>query len=253
MVDEGEPKRQAEKPGIALTSYADAAAYVLIAEPGAGKTTAFETEAARQGAECVPVRRFRTFDEPEWRETTLFLDGLDEARAGTEDGRTPLDDIRKKLYGLGCPPFRLSCRWADWMAANDKERLKEVSPDGTVIVFRLDPLSEPNVKAILANSHGVEDTDGFIKAARERGVDRLLRNPQNLEMLAKSVSQGKWPDSRKETFDLACRDARTRAERRASGGEPVEHRYGPVDQGGGTVVCHAASLRRGGVHVARQG
>ena len=36
-----------------MTDYADAAAYVLIAEPGAGKTTAFETEAARQGAVCI--------------------------------------------------------------------------------------------------------------------------------------------------------------------------------------------------------
>ena len=36
-------------------------------------------------------------------------------------------------------------------------------------------------------------------------MDRLLRNPQNLDLLAKSVLQGKWPDSRKETFDLACR------------------------------------------------
>ena len=91
------------------------------------------------------------------------------------------------------------------MAANDKDLLKDVSPDGTVTVIRLDPLSERNVKDILANSHGVEDAAGFIAAARERGVDKLLRDPQNLDMLAKSVSRGKWPDSRKETFDEACR------------------------------------------------
>ena len=51
----------------------------------------------------------------------------------------------------------------------------------------------------------MEDTDAFIEAARSRGVNGLLRNPQNLDMLAKSVSRGKWPDSRKETFDQACR------------------------------------------------
>ena len=38
MVDEGEPKRDVEKSATPLTNYADAAAYVLIAEPGAGKT-----------------------------------------------------------------------------------------------------------------------------------------------------------------------------------------------------------------------
>ena len=34
MVDEGEPKRDVEKSATPLTNYADAAAYVLIAETG---------------------------------------------------------------------------------------------------------------------------------------------------------------------------------------------------------------------------
>ena len=204
-IHESDETPDAKGSAAPLSEYVNTAAYVLIAEPGAGKTTAFKTEAASNGGKYVTVRNFRTFDDkPEWHDTTLFLDGLDETRAGTEDGRTPLDDIRNRLSSLGCPPFRLSCRWSDWMAAIDKEALKDVSPDGTLTVIRLDPLSEPNVKAILANSHGVEDTDGFIKAARKRGVDRLLRNPQNLDMLAKSVLRGKWPDSRKETFEQAC-------------------------------------------------
>ena len=206
VVDEGEATRDAKELTSPMSSYAKAAAYVLIAEPGAGKTTAFKAEAASQGGTYVTVRNFRTFDDKvEWHGTTLFLDGLDESRAGTEDGRTPLDDIRKKLSSLGCPPFRLSCRWADWMAATDKEALKDVSLDGTVTVIRLDPLSERDIKDILTKNHGVEDADGFVEAARKRRVFRLLSNPQNLDLLAKSVSQGRWPDSREETFDQACR------------------------------------------------
>ena len=206
VVSEGEATREAKERTAPLSGYANDAAYVLIAEPGAGKTTAFKTEAASQGCVYVTVRDFRTFDDkPEWHNTTLFLDGLDESRAGKGDGQTPLDDVRQKLNRLGCPRFRLSCRWADWMAANDQEALKVVSPDGTVTVIRLDPLSKRNIKDILANNHGVEDTDGFIKAARERGVDGLLINPQNLDLIARSVSQGQWPDSRNETFDQACR------------------------------------------------
>ena len=205
VVNEGAAAGNAKEGAAAFSSYASAAAYVLIAEPGAGKTTAFKTEAVTGGGFYVTVRNFLTFDDrPEWHGVTLFLDGLDESRAGTEDDRTPLNDIRRKLDRLGRPPFRLSCRWADWMAANDKEALKDVSPDGTLTVIRLDPLSEKSIKAILTNNHGVEDPDDFIKAARKRGVDRPLTNPQNLDMLAKSVSQGKWPDSRKETFDRAC-------------------------------------------------
>ena len=178
VVDEGEPTRDAKDRTSPLGSYTTASGYVLIAEPGLGKTTAFVTEAARQGGVYVTVRNFLTFDDKkEWHGATLFLDGLDESRAGTADGRTPLDDIRKKLSSLGCPPFRLSCRWADWMAATDKEALKNVSPDGAITVIRLDPLSERNIKDILAKNHGVEDTDAFIEAAREAWSGQAPEQP----------------------------------------------------------------------------
>ena len=206
VVDESDPNGGAAKSSRPLGEFADATAYVLIAEPGAGKTTAFKSEAASPGCEYETVTDFRWLDDkPEWHSKTLYLDGLDESRAGALDGRTPLHEIRRKLHRLGCPRFRLSCRWADWMAATDRNQLRGVSPDGKVIVLRLDPLSERNVKDILANNYGVEDTDGFIKTARERGVRQLLKNPQNLELLAESVLRGKWPDSRKEMFQEACR------------------------------------------------
>ena len=113
----------------------------------------------------------------EWHGTTLFLDGLDEFRAGAADGRTPLDDIRRKLYLLGCPRFRLSCRWADWQAANDSEALEQVSPYGTVMVIQLDPLSDRNIKDILTNNHGkvrkavaVEFVDVMLKFGPKLGA-----------------------------------------------------------------------------------
>ena len=203
-VDEGERQSEGtkEKP---LADYDDRAAYVLIAEPGAGKTTAFETEAASRGAVFETVRDFLTFDKPEWHGKTLFLDGLDESRAGMRDGRPPLNQIRQKLDSLGGPRFRLSCRWGDWLAINDRERLERVSPDGEVTVIRLNPLTKENIKDILTKNHGVADTDGFTATARKRGVEPLLSNPQNLELIAKLVTAGRWPDSRRETFEQACR------------------------------------------------
>ena len=62
-------------------------------------------------------------------------------------------------------------------AANDKEALKDVSPDGAVTVIRLDLLSEQNVKDILAKNHGVEDTDGFIKAGAETRGRETVKKP----------------------------------------------------------------------------
>ena len=204
VVDEHDlrPDRGKKTP---LSEYAEAGAYVLIAEPGAGKTTAFETESSKPGDVYVSVRDFLALDKPEWCGKTLFLDGLDESRAGTSDGRTPLDEVRTKLNLLGCPRFRLSCRWADWLAANDRERLRAVSPDGKVTVVRLDPLSRRAIKDILERNHDVEDPEGFIAAAKDRGIEGLLSNPQNLELIARAVAGGKWPDSRREMFEEACR------------------------------------------------
>ena len=97
LVTEDQKVSRAEKPGTPLKSFAEALAYVLIGEPGAGKTTAFEKEAKEQGGVFVEVRNFLTFkDKPEWHGKTLFLDGLDESRIGVTDGRTPLDQVRGK-------------------------------------------------------------------------------------------------------------------------------------------------------------
>ncbi len=182
-------------------------AYVLLGPPGAGKTTAFEQEARNQQGLYVTARDFTTFkDRPEWHNTTLFIDGLDETRAGQADGRTPFDKIRARLDELGCPRFRLSCREADWFGATDSERLKLVSPDRDIIVLRIDPLSDNDVQTILHNNPGIPNPENFISEAQKRGIHGLLTNPQNLKMLTLAVSEGGgWPETRLEAFSMACK------------------------------------------------
>ena len=207
--EDGSPvggERPSEQPSRPLEDFRQSHAYVLLGGPGAGKTSAFRHEAEDTGGTYVTARDFTTFDDrPEWHEGTLFIDALDEMRAGSSDGRTPFDSIRAKLDRLGRPRFRLSCREADWFGANDRNHLKEVSKDGAVRVLRLDPLSEDDIrKILLQRATGVEDADAFIATARERGVETLLANPQSLLMLAGAVTAGEWPETRTETFDLAC-------------------------------------------------
>ena len=189
-----------------LESFRDESAYVLLGPPGSGKTEAFKREAAR-GGHYITARDFLTFDpEPDWEGRTLFIDGLDEMRAGTSDGRTRLNEIRAKLQRLGRPSFRLSCREADWFGANDREHLKAVAPAREVRVVRLDPLSESGILEILKRNHDEEDPEAFVVEARKRGVEHLLLNPQNLRMLAEAVAEAdEWPRTRAETFDMACR------------------------------------------------
>ena len=193
-------------PSMLLEEFKDSSSYVLLGPPGAGKTEALKKEAVQEEGHYVTARDFITFENrPEWPGTTLFIDGLDEMRAGASDQRTSFDRIRRKLQDLGCPRFRLSCREADWFGANDRDHLRNVSPDGRLKVLRLDPLSDENILKILRRNHNTESPEQFIASAREKGIYGLLTNPQSLGMLASAVANGNWPETRMGTFDLACR------------------------------------------------
>ena len=209
-ISAGNEDQHREKESQLLEAFRDAPAYVLLGDPGAGKTTAFEVECAalRENACLVTARDFLTFDpqsHPEWRNKTLFIDGLDETRVGANDARTPFDQIRGRLDALGKPRFRLSCREADWLGANDRRRLESISPDSKVTVLRLNPLTDSDIGDILNARPDIGDAQAFITLAQERRVYELLKNPQTLKMLADVVAQGGgWPKSRKETFEMAC-------------------------------------------------
>ena len=192
-----------------LSAYRSVQAYVLLGDPGSGKTTSFRAECKELGEEArfIRARDFLVYESApdELRGRTLFIDGLDEVRAGASDVRSPFDGIRRLLIKLGRPRFRISCREADWLGENDRQRLELVAEDSTVTALRLDPLTPVDVEEILRESLAVSDPAGFVEQARDRGVDGLLFNPQGLELLAKAVQQGTdWPNSRLETFELAC-------------------------------------------------
>ena len=192
-----------------LAAFRQCAAYVLLGDPGMGKSTAFGEERCVLGeaAVLVTARDFVTFDaddHPEWKDKTLLIDGLDEIRAGERNRRSPIDQIRRNLDKLGKPRFRLSCRHADWLDT-DQKSLETVSPSGKVAVLRLDPLDDERAAELLRSQTVVKDADSFIAEARQRGMQGTLGNPQFLTMLAQAVGDGSWPESRMATFEQACR------------------------------------------------
>ena len=187
-------------------------AYVLLGDPGAGKTTEFKREQGVVGdglAVVVSARDLKTFDvesRPEWHSKTLFVDGLDETRAGETDSRTPLDKIRAQLARLGTPRFRLSCREADWLGPNNRRHLQAVSPDSEITVLRLDPLDNDSTAELLRSQHQVDDVGEFVRKAHLNGVSAMLGSPLMLRLLADVVNQGgDWPRSRGEVLQKACR------------------------------------------------
>ena len=209
--DDAEPvRRPVSRP---LADFRTAPAYVLLGDPGCGKSTSFEAERDVLGEEAspvIPAGDFLDFDlreHPEWRGKTLFIDGLDEVRAWGGDARTPLGTLRGRIDALGRPSFRLSCREADWLGTNDRSKLARVAPDGKLAVLRLDPLTDQDATRILATRSGIDDARSFVARAREQGVAAFLDNPLCLNLLADAVAGGGgWPASRRELFEQACRE-----------------------------------------------
>lgn len=187
-----------------LAEYRDTPAYVLLGDPGAGKTKSFEQEARESGGHHISARDFAELEE-NLAGKVLFIDGLDEMRAGSNDQRTPLGEIRRHLARLGKPSFRLSCREADWLGDSDKTALKKVAPDGEIKVLHLDPLSDDDVRYLLEHKFEVADPETFVHDAERHGLDNLLRNPQTLELMVEAMAGPDRPDSRAGVYELACR------------------------------------------------
>ena len=222
-----------------MSEFRSTPAYVLLGDPGAGKTTEFHTECEALGsaAQYLKARDFVTLDvdlHPEWRNRTLFIDGLDEMRAGVVDSRVSLDQIREQLDRLRSPSFRISCREADWLGRTDRQSLAVVSPDSSVTVVQLDPLDDESVREMLGSLIS-GDVEGFIDEARLRGIWPLLENPLTLELLVDAINQsGAWPQSRRETFEMACKELASE--------QNVEHRVSAVPESLGAVLDAAGHL-----------
>ena len=222
-----------------LAAFRDAGAFVLLGDPGLGKTSEFrrEIEALGEDALFLPARDFLAFAETreaQWSGKTLFIDGLDEVRAGKGDPRTPLDEIRRRLDALGLPRFRLSCRAADWLGTGDRERLRAVSPDEAVTVLRLDPLRDADIASLLETRLPGGNASDFLQSAREKGLSGWLRNPQGLEILIEAFAAGRgWPASRREAFEIACL--------RMAGERNAEHRDSVTDRPNAAEVLDAAA------------
>ena len=197
-----------------LADFRNAHSYILLGDPGLGKTVAFQEE-AKQPHCCFVTARQLLSGEPNHpplrQRKTLFIDGLDEMRMG--DPRAALDNIVRKLRKLGKPSFRLSCRAGDWFGSIDERALTDVGSTSTgqaPLILALTPLSENDVRQILKHNHPhtadyALNPDQFISEARECELDFFLWNPLLLRILVKSVAADGWPTSPSDVWKVATK------------------------------------------------
>lgn len=191
-----------------LGEFSGVHAWVLIADPGAGKTDVFETLSATEGGYYTNARDFVALElPPDWT-APIFIDGLDEITAGNAAGSTALEQIRTKLQRLGTPRFRISCREADWRGNTDSAALKRLVKDGSFLELHLAPLDLAQTKALVMHWQTSNDAAAtqFIRQAKRHDLEGLLDNPQTLRMLVKAISatENAWPGSKTKTYEMAC-------------------------------------------------
>lgn len=203
-----------ESPLADLHEFRSQAAWVLLGEPGAGKSVAFAMEVEAVNGKYLRIDEFINADPPaDWQGKTLFLDGLDETRAGSGNDST-IQQLCRQLKRLGNPPFRVACRAADWYGTTDSDDLKRASPGGKLDVLLLEPLKGEDILAILHENHDIPDPRKFVAEAERRNIAGLLDNPQTLGLLAQAIRGDQWPATRDDTYWFACEALAAEANKR---------------------------------------
>ena len=191
---------------LTLRDFESAHCYVLLGEPGMGKSTEFNREARRVHADPpIPARQFLSRNMKSHcglRESPLFIDGLDEVRIDGGDIKNMLDKIITQLEDWGSPKLRLSCRSVNWLGNTGREELNSISGSPKIPILQLNPLSHEDVREIV--THRGRDSNLIIRQAHEHGLGPFLFNPQLLELLLNSVEANGWPDSPTEILERAC-------------------------------------------------
>lgn len=182
-----------------LSDYRDASAYVLLGEPGSGKSRAFEREAKLAGTDVVTARDFAAGDRPNG--TIVFIDALEEYRIA-EAGGDRLDTLLNALAQAGYLQWRIACR-AISLPRLDAERLaRRVGPFDTL---QLEPLERTEQSAILV-AYGEIQPGDFIERMFAIGAVALLGNPSTLLLLHETIARASGPlVTRGQLLDEATR------------------------------------------------
>ncbi|MFA4939495.1 hypothetical protein [Brevundimonas sp.] len=159
-----------------ISDLAETARWLLLGEPGSGKSTTFEQAAFAHGVEVVTARRFVAGARPAG--TVVFIDALEEFRIG-EIGHDRLSDLTDQIAAAGYVNWRLTCR----SASLSKADLIHIEDElGDFEVWNLGALDRKEQSAVLT-SLGEADPQGFLRRVDDLAAAPLMGNPATLKLL----------------------------------------------------------------------
>lgn len=172
--------------GQRLSRFRDEAAFILLGEPGSGKSSAFEEEARRAGTRVVTARDFVDGDWPDSR--IVFIDALEEYRIA-QPAADRLAMLATNLKDANYAQWRIACR-AISLPRHDAERLEKLI--GSFVTLQLQPLDRGEQRAIL-DVIGEAKPWEFIHRMVQMGADALLANPSTLLLLHETAAGSTAP------------------------------------------------------------
>ena len=165
-----------------LANYRDDDRYVLLGEPGIGKSTVFEREAKAAGTDPVSAMAFVRGKRPSGG--TVFIDALEEYRIG-ETGIDRLQDLIDALGNSDYTGWRIACR-AISLSPADARRVAVAL--GGFATLQLELLERGEQYALL-QAIRVADPTGFVERVAAFGADALLGNPTTLILLSRTIDR----------------------------------------------------------------
>jgi hypothetical protein len=193
-----------ESSPIALSEIAELPCFVLLAEPGMGKTSVFETMANQQSAQYITADNFLIINSSQLKSDTYwYIDALDEATDIA--GKTVINAVRGRISEFSLQRFRLACRAADWNFIRDSEDIAFVAPNNSCKSFVLNPLGTDQIKSLL-QAEGITKSDEFIHQFGLHYPYALLGNPQTLKIFLSAFKENDnlFPATKQEAYKSAC-------------------------------------------------
>jgi hypothetical protein len=157
--------------------------WVLLGEPGSGKSATLQQAAETDGTSIVTARRFVEGTRPPGR--TVFIDAFEEYRMG-ESARERLADLAAAIKDSPYEGWRIACRSITLPSSEVDFLAAELGP---FRVWQLEPLDWGDVQVILKHV-GEPDPVGFVKRIENVAAGSLLGNPATLVLLQETIASG---------------------------------------------------------------